>query len=144
MSLNTHPAEYVFDLVGDRFLIDRQALYGYWTRQDGGEGGGLWLESGAEGIELSDFDGCSSLPRAIVNGLRAAGVIVSDDFNTYREEAMTPTHIVTTYSRNGTEQTACVLIEVCEPRSANDDETHRIRLIGDRVIRVSAAQLKPV
>lgn len=87
MSLNTHSAEYVFDLVGDRFQIDRQALYGYWTRQDGSEGGGLWLESGAEGIELSDFDGGSSLPRAIVNGLRAAGVIVSDDFNTYREEA---------------------------------------------------------
>lgn len=57
---------------------------------------------------------------------------------------MTPTHIVTTYTRSSSEETACVLIEVCEPRSAHDDETHRVQLIGDRVIRVRAAQLKPI
>jgi hypothetical protein len=57
---------------------------------------------------------------------------------------MKATHIVTTYTRTGSERTPCVLIEVCEPRSKHDNETHRVQLIGDRIIRVSADQLKAI
>lgn len=57
---------------------------------------------------------------------------------------MQATHIVTTYTRNSTGRTECVLVEICKPRSKHDDETHRVQLIGDRIIRVRASQLKPI
>jgi hypothetical protein len=55
---------------------------------------------------------------------------------------MQATHIVTTYHRNGQECTECVLIEVCKPRSKHDDETHRVQMIGGRIIRVRPSQLR--
>lgn len=60
--------------------IDPAALYGYFERKDGSEGGGLWferLDSGA--LELIDYDGVSCLPRAVVQSLRGAGVVVDAD-----------------------------------------------------------------
>lgn len=57
---------------------------------------------------------------------------------------MKATHIVTTYTRTSKERTECVLVEVCNPRTKHDDETHRVRLIGGGIIRVSASQLKPI
>lgn len=72
--------EYKFDLTGSRFGIDTTALYGYWDRKDGSEGGGLWLSRPNVDLVLTDFDGATCLPLAIVGALRAAGVVVSDDF----------------------------------------------------------------
>lgn len=77
----TQPQPYVFSLAGPRFGIDPAALYGFWDREDGSEGGGLWfgrLASGA--LDLIDFDGAAYLPHTIVDDLRSAGVVVSDDF----------------------------------------------------------------
>jgi hypothetical protein len=54
------------------------------------------------------------------------------------------THIVTTYTRTSQERTECYIVEICAPRSKHDDETHRVQLIGGRVIRVAASQLKAI
>ena len=61
--------------------IDPAARYGYFERRNGEEGGGLWFdrtESG--GLELSDYDGLTALPAAIINALRANGVTVDAAF----------------------------------------------------------------
>jgi hypothetical protein len=63
---------------------------------------------------------------------------------TTTEKSMNATHIVTTYYRNGCERSKCVIVEVCKPLTKHDDETHRVQLIGDLIIRVSASQLKPI
>lgn len=61
--------------------IDPTALYGYFERKDGGEGGGLWFgRTKAGGLELSDYDGTACLPMAIIKALRAKGVTVTADF----------------------------------------------------------------
>jgi hypothetical protein len=63
--------------------VDTVAKYGYWERQDGSEGGGLWFESsdtGSKGLELLDFDGASELPARIVTLLRNNGFYVDDSF----------------------------------------------------------------
>lgn len=61
--------------------IDPAALYGYFERKDGSEGGGLWFErTEAGGLELADYDGVTTLPRAIIDALRANGVTVTPDF----------------------------------------------------------------
>mgnify|MGYP000382588145 CR=1 FL=1 len=61
--------------------IDPTALYGYFERKDGSEGGGLWFERTEAGsLELSDFDGSACLPSYVTRTLRAAGFIVSPDF----------------------------------------------------------------
>lgn len=61
--------------------IDPAALYGYFERKDGSEGGGLWFErTEAGGLELADYDGTACLPMAIITALRAHGVTVTPDF----------------------------------------------------------------
>lgn len=54
--------------------IDPVALYGYWERKDGSEGGGLWFarEFLNGPLELIDYDGAATLPAAIVAALCAA------------------------------------------------------------------------
>ena len=63
--------------------IDTAALYGYWERKDGSEGGGLWfVECDDKGtLELSDYDGAFELPRSVVAALRAAGVVLDEVFD---------------------------------------------------------------
>lgn len=61
--------------------IDRAALYGYWERKDGSEGGGLWFDRLDDGsIELVDYDGAFELPRSVVAALRAAGIVLDETF----------------------------------------------------------------
>lgn len=86
--------EYTFDTIirpwgsnPDRGVIgiDSAALYGYFERKDGSEGGGLWFQKtwdkvDGDCLELIDFDGMYALPFAIVDALRASGVIVDADF----------------------------------------------------------------
>ena len=65
--------------------IDPVARYGYWERKDGSEGGGLWFEPCATGgpgrLELIDYDGAFSLPRAVYAALRDAGYVMDESFN---------------------------------------------------------------
>ena len=77
-----HPGRtYAPDLTGPRFWIDTTAQRGGWERKDGTEGGELLFDRLASGaLDLIDFDGAYALPLAIVGALRAAGVVVSDDF----------------------------------------------------------------
>lgn len=35
------------------------------------------------------------------------------------------------------------LVEICEPRSKHDRETHRVQILGGGVVRVCTSQLKP-
>jgi hypothetical protein len=78
--------------------IDPAALYGYWERKDGSEGGGLWFETVCEAptasaggfvagkpvqggpLELIDYDGAFELPRSVVAALRVAGVYLDDTY----------------------------------------------------------------
>lgn len=61
--------------------IDPAAAYGYWERRDGSEGGGLWFERTEGGsLELSDYDGAATLPRAVVDALRTHGVTADATF----------------------------------------------------------------
>ena len=63
--------------------VDTSAKYGYWERQDGSEGGGLWFETsdiGNKGLELIDYDGIGELPSRIVMVLRESGFYVDDSF----------------------------------------------------------------
>ena len=61
--------------------VDPVALYGYFERKDGSEGGGLWFDR-AEGdtLELVDYDGVATLPKAIIECLRHNGATVDADF----------------------------------------------------------------
>lgn len=62
--------------------IDTAALYGYFERKDGSEGGGLWFERTEGGaLELVDYDGVACLPRSIVEALRGAGFILDETFD---------------------------------------------------------------
>lgn len=68
--------------------IDPVALYGYFERKDGSEGGGLWFcrelidgcldQKGP--LELVDYDGVSCLSPKVITALRGAGVVVDADF----------------------------------------------------------------
>lgn len=60
--------------------IDTAALYGYFERKDGSEGGGLWFEHQGEKLSLIDFDGTACLPSFVARALRGHGVIVDSDF----------------------------------------------------------------
>ncbi|OBQ43513.1 MAG: hypothetical protein AN484_11885 [Aphanizomenon flos-aquae WA102] len=67
--------------------IDPAALYGYWERKDGSEGGGLWFDhlppgtaGYSAGLDLIDYDGDFELPRSVVAALRAAGVYLDDTY----------------------------------------------------------------
>ncbi len=62
--------------------IDRDALYGYWERLDGSEGGGLWFERLGDGrLELIDYDGTTSLGWDVVACLRENGFVVGTEFD---------------------------------------------------------------
>ena len=62
--------------------IDPAALYGYWERRDGSEGGGLWFENTTtDQLELVDYDGAATLPRAVIEALRAAGFLLDESFD---------------------------------------------------------------
>lgn len=69
--------------------IDTDALYGYWERMNGSEGGGLWfcrelIDSRLDRkgpLELVDYDGAFELPRPVVVALRAAGVVLDEMFD---------------------------------------------------------------
>lgn len=62
--------------------IDTTALYGYFERKDGSEGGGLWFERVDGGaLELVDYDGVACLPRSVVAALRAAGYVLDESFD---------------------------------------------------------------
>jgi len=66
--------------------IDPAALYGYWERKNGSEGGGLWFSQelingrlDQKGpLELIDYDGAVELPRSVVAALREADITVDD------------------------------------------------------------------
>jgi hypothetical protein len=61
--------------------IDPDALYGYFERKDGSEGGGLWFDRAEGGkLNLIDYDGTASLNKSVITALRVAGVIVDADF----------------------------------------------------------------
>jgi hypothetical protein len=59
--------------------VDTSANYGYFEHETKGDecGGGLWFE----GKELTDFDGLFELPKAVAEGLREHGFVVSSDFD---------------------------------------------------------------
>jgi hypothetical protein len=100
--------DYKFDIIlhpwgvnPDRGIvgIDTAALYGYWERKDGSEGGGLWFlplcdapiasaggfvaGKSVQGspLELIDYDGAFELPRSVVVALRAAGYVLDETFD---------------------------------------------------------------
>ncbi|MGC8541043.1 MAG: hypothetical protein ACP5QA_10490, partial [Phycisphaerae bacterium] len=56
--------------------ISPATSYGYWTREDGSEGGGLWFDHG----ELVDYDGVFELPAHIQNQIRSLGFQVGSEF----------------------------------------------------------------
>ncbi len=60
--------------------IDPVALYGYFERKDGSEGGGLWFEDDGHRLVLVDYDGVTTLPKAIIECLRLNGATVDADF----------------------------------------------------------------
>ena len=60
--------------------IDPVALYGYFERKDGSEGGGLWFENDGNRLVLVDYDGVATLPKAIIECLRNNGGTVDADF----------------------------------------------------------------
>ena len=80
MSKANQPAPYVFDIKLDTgthtIEVDTAAQYGYFENNLNGSGGGLWFENGA----LVDYDGVAVLPMKVIKALRAAGLIVSEDF----------------------------------------------------------------
>lgn len=69
--------------------IDSDALYGYWERKDGSEGGGLWFSRELIGgrldqkgpLELMDFDGAFELPKSVMSALQSAGIVLDESFN---------------------------------------------------------------
>jgi hypothetical protein len=65
--------------------VSPSTLFGYWEIKDGTEGGGLWFDRvetrGSVTLELIDFDGNYQLPGKVVEALRDAGFIVSEDFD---------------------------------------------------------------
>ncbi len=66
--------------------IDTAACYGYFEHDDYGEGGGLWFEVESNELEntrleLTDFDGCTELPKGVAKALREAGYIVDEIFD---------------------------------------------------------------
>lgn len=71
----------------DRGIVEvsPSTLYGYWEHKDGTEGGGLTFErvKTRDGLtlELIDFDGDYELPGKVIEALRDAGFIVSEDFD---------------------------------------------------------------
>lgn len=72
-----------------RIMIDTAALYGYWERADGSEGGGLWFQreqlpkTGGKlsALELVDYDGAYELPAQVVKLLREHGYVVGSEFD---------------------------------------------------------------
>lgn len=68
--------------------IDTAALYGYWERKDGSEGGGLWFSRELIGgrldqkgpLELMDYDGAFELPRSVMSALQSAGIVLDESF----------------------------------------------------------------
>lgn len=83
---------YTFDTTlttakGSPVLIDTGALYGYWQRLDGTEGGGLWFQrtqqtGGTFGpLDLVDYDGTYELRQDIVDALRAGGITVDEAYD---------------------------------------------------------------
>ena len=63
--------------------IDVRACYGYWDRNDGSEGGGLWFEKVKNKLLLTDYDGASSLPKQVVELLHKHGYIPDDQLDLY-------------------------------------------------------------
>ena len=65
--------------------VSPSTLVGYWEHKDGTEGGELTFERvetrGSVTLELTDFDGDYELPGKVIEALRDAGFIVSDDFD---------------------------------------------------------------
>lgn len=72
---------------GHEIGIDTTAMYGYFTRADGSEGGGLWFQEsvgpdGSVRLELYDYDGVIALPIHVYLKLRDHPLlVVSDDFD---------------------------------------------------------------
>lgn len=76
-SITLHP----YGADGGKTEIDPVALYGYFERKDGSEGGGLWFDRAESGaLELVDYDGVSGLSLKVITAMRDAGVIVDADF----------------------------------------------------------------
>jgi hypothetical protein len=80
---------YHFDTIIQRnpdsqIAIDTTAMYGYWERHDGSEGGGLWFDRAADGtLSLTDYDGAGVLPRQVVSLLHAHGYIPAAELALY-------------------------------------------------------------
>jgi len=72
---------YPYGVDGGKTEIDPVALYGYFERKDGSEGGGLWFDRTPwNELELVDYDGVSTLSLKVITAMREAGVIVGADF----------------------------------------------------------------
>lgn len=56
------------------------ALYGWFERDSDGSGGGLWFELQDGKLALLDYDGRSTLPCAVLEFLRLAGVDAGKEF----------------------------------------------------------------
>ena len=61
-----------------RVWIDPVAKYGYWEKEDGSEGGGLWFDGSPDSLALLDYDGPSMLPHTIVKLLHSEKYISAD------------------------------------------------------------------
>ena len=63
-------------------LFDNDPTRGFFEHDDYGmdAGGGLWFEIVSGVRHLYDYDGVFELPAEVIDGLRAHGVIVSEDF----------------------------------------------------------------
>ena len=84
-------ADYNFDVKittekGSEIGIDTSAMYGYWERADGSEGGGLWFQldtsspDGSTRLDLTDYDGTPVLPLFVINTLRQNNILVDESF----------------------------------------------------------------
>jgi hypothetical protein len=71
---------YPYGVDGGKTEIDPAALYGYFERKDGSEGGSLWFENDGHRLVLVDYDGVTTLPKAIIECLRLNGATVDADF----------------------------------------------------------------
>jgi hypothetical protein len=74
------PAPYNFDVklhtITHTIEVDTSAGHGWWQNDKSGTEGGLTFK----GMTLTDYDGTYCLPMRIISALRAAGFVVSEDF----------------------------------------------------------------
>lgn len=60
--------------------IDPENLHGHWEYRDGTEGGELTFSRDGDTLQLEDYDGAFSLPKAVIESLKGYGIQVDQDF----------------------------------------------------------------